>query len=159
MRTNGFTLIEVLIVIAIFALIILVAAPLSGYWVRDANRLEVEGQLTQAIGRAKAAALRNYMAATGENPVTAICLSATNLLTVREGTAGVAPDCDPAAGTQLWQAQLSEHVAVQAGGAALSCLCFTNKGLLTGTSTCNTCSTTTSFTLTAGGEPTSLVLY
>lgn len=159
MKIRGFTLIEVLIVIAIFALIILVAAPLSGYWVRDANRLEVEGQLTQATGRAKAAALRNYMAATGESPVTVICLSATNLLTVREGTAGVAPDCDPVTGTQLWQTQLSQNVTVQSGGANFSCLCFNNKGALTSNSTCNVCSTSNELTLTAGGEHTPLALF
>lgn len=159
MNMRGFTLIEVLIVIAIFSLIILVAAPLSGFWVRDANRLEAEAQLTQAMGRAKAAALRNHMAALGETPVTAMCLSDTNLLTVREGTPGNSPSCNPAAGTQLWKAQLSPHVTVQAGGADFSCLCFTNKGLLTDDTSCSVCSTTTEFALTAGGESVPVALY
>lgn len=161
MKNRGFTLIEVLIVIAIFALIILVAAPLTGFWVRDANLLEAEAQMTQAVGRAKAAALRNYMAAKGDDPVTVICLSDTNLLTVREGTAGVPPSCGTTpAGTQLWRAQLSTNVTVQANSADFSCVCFTNKALLTnGGATCSACSTSTQFSLSAGGEPTTLVLY
>jgi|SRR5690606_565123 len=155
MKKTGFTLIEILIVIAIFALIILVAAPLTGSWVSDANRLEAEAQLTQAIGRAKAAALRNHRAATGDNPVTAVCLSGNNELTIREGTDAAAPNCDPAAGTELWQVQINKNVTVQ----NFSCLCFTNKGLLTNDGACSSCSTTTEFSLTAGGESVPVTLY
>lgn len=161
MKKQGFTLIEVLIVIAIFALIVLVAAPLSGSWVRDANLLETEGQLTQAVGRAKAAALRNKVAATGDNPVSAVCLSNNNVLTVREGTAaGIAPHCTTPAGDQLWQTQVNTNVTVKANGAALSCMCFTNKGLLTAQGNCAGCSTSTSFNLSASGTtPQDFALY
>lgn len=154
MKIKGFTLIEVLIVIAIVALIVLVAVPLSGSWIRDANMLDAEGQLTQAVGRAKAAALRNKMAATGSNPVSAICLTAGNLLTVREGTAAnVAPSCAATpAGDQLWQTQINEHVSVKRDATnALTCLCFDSKGIVTTAGSCNSCATNASFLLTASG--------
>lgn len=162
MRNSGFTLIEVLIVIAIFAMIILVGAPLTGAWVTDANRLETEGQLTQAMGRAKAAALRNYMAATGDTPVTAICLADDNILTVLEGAPGTpsptSPDCNSATGTQLWRAKLHPKIVVQLNSEAFSCVYFNNKG--TPIKDCDsTLIEPPEFTLTAGGETESVALY
>lgn len=151
MKQRGFTLVEVLIVIAIIAVIIFIAAPLSGGWLRDANLLTAEAQLTEAIGRAKAASLRNSSAATGDNPVTAVCRSNGNLLTVREGTAAAAPSCSTPAGTQVWQAQIDTKVTVQVSGSTLSCLCFANKGQTTTSGTCSSCAASTSFTLSATG--------
>lgn len=174
MRNSGFTLIEVLIVIAIFAMIILVGVPLTGGWVTDANRLETEGQLTQAMGRAKAAALRNYMGATNEEdpvtkevaPVAAICLSDANLLTIRQGTPGsppTAPSCDPATGTQLWQAQLHKNikvkVKVQPDSADFVCMCFDNRGVPTQGGSCSSCTKSMDFSLIAGGETEPVALY
>jgi prepilin-type N-terminal cleavage/methylation domain-containing protein len=157
---SGFTLIEVMIVVAIIALVVLVTAPLSGHWVTDANRLEAEGQLNQAVGRAKASALRNYMGATGNTAVTAICLSNDNVLTVLEGTPGtpaVSPDCTTGTGTQLWRGKLHANITVQADAADFSCMCFDNRA--TPTSSCNTCSTSTKFSLTAGGETEPVAVY
>lgn len=157
---SGFTLIEVMIVVAIIALVVLVAAPLSGHWVTDANRLEAEGQLNQAVGRAKAAALRNYMGATGNTAVTAICLSNDNVLTVLEGTPGtpaVSPNCSSATGTQLWRAKLHANIGVQANAADFSCICFDNRAVPT--SSCNTCTTSMEFSLTAGGESAPVAVY
>lgn len=170
MKHRGFTLIEVLIVIAIFAVIILVAAPLSGYWVTDANRLETEGQLNQAISRAKAAALRNYMGATSEKdpatdevaPVAAMCLSDANLLTIRQGTPGsppTAPSCDTATGTQLWQAQLHKNITVQSNSADFVCMCFDNRGVPTKGGSCSSCTVSMDFSLIAGGETEPVALY
>lgn len=161
MRNSGFTLIEVLIVIAIFAMIILVGAPLTGAWVTDANRLETEGQLTQAMGRAKAAALRNYMAATGDTPVTAICLADDHILTVLEGAPGTpsptSPDCSSATGTQLWRAKLHPKIVVKLNSEAFSCVYFDNKG--TPIKDCASTISTLEFTLTAGGETEPVALY
>jgi prepilin-type N-terminal cleavage/methylation domain-containing protein len=158
MKQRGFTLIEVMIVVAIFALIVLVAAPLSGGWIRESDLVTAEAQLTEAIGRAKAAALRNGRAATDENPVAAVCRSDSNLLTVIEGTAAAAPSCAPT-GNQIWQAQLSSHVTVEVDSSNLSCLCFSNKGQLTTAGACGSCSTSTNFTLNAGSHTTNVAVY
>lgn len=153
--SKGFSLIEIMIVIAVIALVVLVAAPLTGNWVSDAKRIEAEAQLTQAVGRAKAAALRNHMAATGESPVTAICLSDSNLLTVLEGTAGAAPSCASAGGTKLWQAQLHKGISVKVDSNDFSCVCFNNKGLLTTSGSCSACATTSNLSLD-GEDPLAL---
>lgn len=159
MSMRGFTLIEILITIAIIALIILVAAPLSGGWVRDADLINTEAQLTEAVGRAKAAALRNNRAATGDNPAAVICRSNTNLLTVMEGTSAAAPSCTPT-GTQIWQAQIKSSITVEVNNTAFSCLCFNNKGATTISAPCsNTCATSTSFSLNASGHVTNVAVY
>lgn len=160
MKKSGFTLIEVMIVVSIIALIVLVAAPLSGHWVTDANRLEAEGQLNQAVGRAKASALRNYMGATEKSAVTAICLSSDNVITVLEGTPGtppVSPVCSSNTGTQLWRGKLHANIKVKADTADFSCMCFDNRAMPT--DSCATCSTSTQFSLTAGGESVPVVVH
>jgi|GEM_PF-811935 len=160
MKQSGFTLIEVMIVIAIVALIALVAAPLSGSWVRDADLLNAESQLTEAVARAKALSLRNSRAATGESPAAVVCRSSTNLLTVMEGSTATAPSCTPT-GTQVWRAQMKTNVSVQVDSKDLSCLCFNNKGAITTATPCTTsCATSTTFSLNAnGGEPLDVAIY
>lgn len=158
MKQYGFTLVELLIVVAILAFLTLAAAPLSGAWVQDADLLKVEGEFTQAIGRAKASALRNQRAALASEPVTAICVSNTKVLTVLEGTQATAPNCGTPAGTQLWTAQLDSDVSVTSSGNAVSCMCFDNRGLLT-TSSCAGCLTQSTFTLSAGSKNETVYIY
>lgn len=154
MRHNrGFTLIEVLIVIAILAAVILLAAPLTGSWTADASIQESEGQLKEAIGRAKSIAQRNQMMAVGETPVAAICISDTKALTVRKGGENTPPSCavNPA-GTQVWQAQISQKVAVKNGVNTVSCICFNNKGLISTAGNCAACTSSTELNLAVGNQ-------
>lgn len=164
---KGYTLIEVLIVIGIFAATVLTVAPLTGAWLREAQMVETEGELTQAIGRAKAIALRNEMAAIGNNPAAAICINrpaapALPTITVREGANGVSPSCEAVpAGVQAWQTPLRREVAITANNIDVNCICFDNRGLLTTAGGCGACSVNTVFTLAAGGgsEPLTVSLF
>lgn len=160
---KGFTLIEVLIVIAIIGALVLVAAPLTGGWVKEANITNVESAMNEAIGRAKAIALRNENAITGNNAVAAICIdSATRKLTVLESaSAGASPDCTTPTGAQVWQSQLSTDIAVTVAGASVTCLCFDNKSILTQASNCSTCTNATNFNLNSGGgiDPVSVSIF
>jgi type IV pilus assembly protein PilA len=159
-RKKGFTLIEILITISLLALIILVAAPFSGSWVGDARVLETEGQLTQAMGKAKAAALRNRMGAINNNPVAIICKNNTNLVTVVEGISGTAPNCSPLAGSQIWETQIHSTVTINVNNAAMSCLCLDNKGAVTtATAACSACSTATQFSLGSGSISSTVAIY
>lgn len=159
-KKRGYTLIEVLIVIAILASVILLTAPFSGSWIADANIQESEGQLKEAIGKAKSLALRNQMMARGDSPVAAICISNTQLLTVRKGEEGTPPSCTTPAGEQVWETQLSPRVTIKSDADALSCLCFNNKGMVTQNSSCAGCAGHTELDLKVGsGDTQTFAIY
>lgn len=139
--------------IGLIALLALAASPLSGMWISDANAQKVEGDLVQAIGRAKAIALRNPTGTINRDPVAAVCLNADRSLTVLQSTANTPPDCAANKGEQIWSTRLGEDVTVTTLNPAgnLSCLCFDNKAALT-QEKCLACSTTTTFTLVTRGK-------
>lgn len=168
MKQQGFSLIELMITVALIALLALMGTSLSGGWVKSADRLEAEGDLTQALGRAQAAALRNAMGASGNTAVAAVCLSNTNVLTVLEGippvttstpaVAAIPPNCATPTGKQLWQTQVDTDVVITHNTTAFTCGCFNNTGLFT-TTGCTGCITTPTFELTTGGSNEVVALY
>lgn len=160
-KVRGYTLIEVLIVIAILAAVVLLAAPISGSWIADSNIQEAEGQLKEAIGRAKSIALRNQMMARGDAPVAAICISTERALTVRKGTSAEPPECSSTPkGEQVWQSQINQKVTLKKDADTVSCLCFNNKGLTTIGGTCSACTSDTTLTLSVGsGTPETFAIY
>lgn len=157
---RGFTLIELMIVIALFAIIAFVATPITGAWIADADLMRTEGELHQAVGRAKSIALRNPAGASSGEAAGIVCISDTNALSVKQGNVDGAPDC-AAAGDVMWSVQLDEDVAITTdgvGSSALSCMCFNSKGLLTDVG-CSTCATDTTFTLAVGNKHVPVSLY
>lgn len=169
MKHRGFTLIEVMIVIALIAFIAVIGAPLGGGWVRQADLLEVEGDLTQAFGQARAAAMRNLPGVTGADPVAVVCVSNTGALEVRVGQRDFAvatpvltlPSCTALSGEVIWQTQLDTDVALTYNGTAFSCACFSSQGLLTTTaSQCTACiNQHTLLATVSGGTHETLSLY
>lgn len=163
MRQDGFTLIEILITIALVAIISLVAVPITSEWLRDSEVQVAEGQLTQAIGHAQASGIRNVPASTGDDHAAIICINTTtDALTVRESTSSVTADCTAAnTATVLWQAKLESRVElVDTSDNAVSCLCFNNKGLLTDQgSSCSSCFTGNDLKITSGSASTDFSIY
>lgn len=151
-QVRGYTLIEILIVIAILCALVLMAAPLTGGWTASAASQQAEGQMREAVGRAKSVALRNPVLASGDRPVSAICISQANVVTVKQGTGGTVPNCNSAGGEQLWKTELNGRIEVKSGGARMKCVCFNNKGLVTQHSACNSCAVNTTIGIAIGGR-------
>lgn len=152
-QQSGFTLIEIMVVIALIAFLALSVSPIGGSWVRSANVQKTEGNLMEAIGRAKAGALRNPTGLVGGLPVTAICLSDT--LVVLQSADSNPPNCTGLVGNQLWRIPIDTGVKITASSTsteAISCACFNNKGLLSTNETCSSCATTTTFHLSSGSK-------
>lgn len=159
-RNGGYTLIEILIVIAILATVVLMAAPLSGGWINASNLQESEGQLREAVSRAKSLALRNAIAAKGGMPVSAVCLNTSRELSVRQSAADTPLNCALAVGEKSWQASINEKMAIKHSGTAFTCVCFDNKALVTQAGTCSTCSSKPEFELIPNGsEAEALAIY
>lgn len=139
MMQKGITLIELMITILIIGLLAVAASPFTSGWVKDARVAEGAAMLEEAVGRAKAAAMRNTARVTGDSPASMLCLSATktkvNLIV--PATAGQVLTCNA---TPAWSADLSSVVTIKVDDLDWGCSCFNNKGLPTKPATCNTCS-------------------
>lgn len=152
---RGMTLVEVLIVIALFGILSMAGMAFTSGWVNSNRVLDGENLMRQAFSRAKATALRNQFGITGTEPAAVICI-ANDLLTVR-GAPSTANAASCSSTNILWRTELSPLLDIQAGGANLSCACLSNKGRLT-SSSCATCATTSTITLSSGDEDVSVTL-
>lgn len=123
---TGFTLVEMLVVLAIMALLLLAAAPLTLHWVHGAHTAEAKSKLALAYEQAKALALRNPCSAYGT--LAAATLKAelkgtTVHLTVLAGdAASTAAHCPflQARPNPQWQTDLPSGVALHIQGTALT---------------------------------------
>ncbi|MNO43262.1 Fimbrial protein precursor [compost metagenome] len=153
-RHAGFSLIELMIVVALIGILVGLAAPFTSTWTDSAQVREAEGLLNQGIGRAKAIALRNRFGMIDSQASALLCLSQDNLLSLHEAaSAGSEASC---ASPQTWSAQLPRRVALQNDGADFDCLALDARALPLGK---NGCSTSQSFALSAGKEHVDLKLH
>lgn len=154
-RQAGLTLVEMMIVVALIGLLALLATPLTTSWVHGARVGESLAAMEQAVGQAKAAALRNSAAMHGAKAASAICLSDDGVLSVRPAkpaapsVASAPANCSASGEAPLWSTQLPNSVTVKNDGQDWSCSCFTNKALLT-KSDCADCGDSLEFTVSSG---------
>lgn len=155
MRQTGLSMIELMIVVLLIGLLALAASPFTNAWVQGANVNKTLALLEQAVGSAKAAALRNTAGTRGQNTSSALCLSGRDLRLV---PAAAVADCT--AGAALWSGRVPDGVQIQMANVDWRCSCFTNRGLLTRTeASCNACGETLTFTVSAGGERETITLH
>lgn len=153
---RGFTLIELMVTLAILAMLLLMAAPLAADWVHGARTLQARGTLVQGFENAKALALRNPCAdpnATGTPAAAALeakiegTTVTLNVLALPQGVSGCALlDARP---NPQWTARLPDGVGLTLNGTPLTSsstpppVKLDNRGVPT---------TSTSFILRRGGH-------
>lgn len=153
---RGFTLIELMVTLAILAMLLLMAAPLAADWVHGARTLQARGTLVQGFENAKALALRNPCAdpnATGTPAAAALeakiegTTVTLNVLALPQGVSGCALlDARP---NPQWTARLPDGVGLTLNGTLLTSgttpppVKLDNRGVPT---------TSTSFILRRGGH-------
>ena len=79
-RQGGFTLVEVMVTIALLGILALVAAPYTIAWVDEARVGEARAQLSRAYSHAKSIALRNPNEVTGNEVAASVTLSGDDIL-------------------------------------------------------------------------------
>lgn len=144
--SRGFSLIELLVVLAVSGIILASSIPLGSQWIKSANLSSADGELSHAIGIAVATALRNEQALDSVEPAAALCLSDTNQLSVLEANTSGLPNCTGGTGTSVWSSSIPSNTAITANGNDISCMCFNPYGQLTQNS-CSSCTIETTLNL------------
>ncbi len=112
-RHTGFTLIELMVTIAIMTILMLLAIPLTMSWVNSAQVGETKSLLMQGFGHAKSVALRNPDAikASDSDRVAGLKLidGATLLVCKGDPTLGA---CAEGGGNLVWQTDLTRGTGV-----------------------------------------------
>lgn len=143
---RGFTLIELMITIAVFALLLAIGAPLTRAWSDSAHQREAASLLQQGLSRAKATALRNVGGVLNPEPAAVLCHSGQTLMLFQLDK-GQSVDCTAVKGS-LWSAVLPGSASLQSQGSEMSCVAFDNRGLPVSGSSC----ATTTLQVLAGNE-------
>jgi len=139
---QGFSLIELMVTLALMAFLLFLGAPLTSAWNDGAQQQTAASLLREGIGRAKAQALRNPGGVVNaEEPAAALCqidqtLSLHRINKPNSGTASV--DCSSSA-TVIWTAQLPSKATIKlSDDSNFTCSAFNNRGLpITAGGTCS----------------------
>src|SRR5690554_3381020 len=103
---RGFSLVELMIVLALLGFLLMLAVPLTNSWSASAKLRDAENLLQQGVGRSKALAQRNTLGVTGNQAAAHLCLDST--------TAKIelypADSCN---GSVIWSAQLPAGVSIK----------------------------------------------
>lgn len=131
-RAAGFTLMELMVTIAIMAFLLLAGLPFMNAWVDGVRQMQARNQLLDGIGQARALALRNPASLAADQPVAMLRMVG------REAQVVMSP-----AGTTVWTAQLHEAVVLNTVGktapstrtlkhgndARFRCVAFNSRGI------------------------------
>ncbi|WP_269751433.1 pilus assembly FimT family protein [Denitrificimonas caeni] len=138
--SRGFSLIELMIGLALLAFLIMLAAPFTNTWSDSAKLHEAESLLRQGVGRAKALAQRNEKGVTGSQAAAVLCNDNATLSLYQAATC---------TGTTVWSAKLPAVVIIKNSETVFGCLAISNRGLPVASNSCNLQS---EYTLSIGGK-------
>lgn len=154
---KGFSLIELLITIAIIAFLAMVALPMTSAWIDGPDVTRTQTNFARAYSLAKNIAIREGAAVTPNGATSALCVTSADdgtktVSVVKQSgevgdAAGRTPaDCQAATlaadpSPVVFSAELRPNVSIQYGTAApltdFTCACFTNNGAIAPNTTTN----------------------
>jgi prepilin-type N-terminal cleavage/methylation domain-containing protein len=137
-RGRGFGLIELMVTVAIVALLALVALPFSARWMESDRELQARGELMEALAHARSLALRNAEGLPPGVPVTCLRVVAGPVLELTKLTAG---QVCPTAGTVAWRATLHPRLTLREAGtkAPFKCVAFDSRAAAVQGAQASTC--------------------
>ena len=126
MAARGFSLVELMVTLAIVALLALMAMPFSTRWMDSDRQLQARGTLTEGVGQARALSLRNPGGIAHGSPAACLRLATDNVLEVARLAVGEA--C--ADGAVVWNGRLNSSIVLREPGTGtpFQCVAFDSRG-------------------------------
>jgi len=150
MPARGFSLIELMVTVAIMAFLLVTGLPLTLAWMADVHQRDAANTLAEGLSRAKAIALRNPAGQIDAGvPAAMLCMSGQRLYVPTSGDVASCADANPS-----WKASIPTGVAVVSSldVQPLHCVAYNNRGIpLSVPITGSTC-TTSSLNVTVGTQ-------
>lgn len=171
---KGFSLIELLITIALIGFLAFMALPMTAAWIDGPDVTKGSTLLQQAFAKAKNIAIREGATLGANEAAAVVCATTTDdVITVKvksqTGAVGDAgrtrPNCTNQ-GNEVFSAKLPRKVTFKLGANDVTCACFGSGGEIinAASASCDACVApatvnTTKFTITKGGESENVALY
>ena len=158
---SGFTLIELVVTLAIMATVLMLAMPLTGSWVDSATVVESKALLQQAYSRTRATALANPGGVAGEGVAAYMCLVDSKIY-VQSATLTTCGEINAETNIKFdWVGNLKPNVAVDTSQrATFVCMGMSNLGMpISGALNGATCTTDKILTVTKGEQSDEKTLY
>lgn len=126
---SGFTLLELMIVVAIIATLLLATSSLTSAWVDGTQVNNASSALQNAVNQARVAALRNANNKEQGLPVASVCIETgkIDVVLVANNTTYV---CHSAFSELIRTTKIGAGVSIEQSNVAVSCLTFNSNGLL-----------------------------
>ena len=129
---RGFSLVELMVTVAIMALLLLAAMPFTRDWVDGNRQMQVRNQLWEAGAQARSGALRNPDKGVGGNALAArLDFDGSSRLQVSDNDGSVIWQATVAGSPLLKRSSatpFADAAALKASSAGFSCLAFNNRG-------------------------------
>ena len=128
---RGFSLVELMVVIAILGILAVVAAPFTASWRQDADVRAAASTLELAFGKARALALRNpaemFETAAGVRQVASGVKRENAVLLVCEG-APTSANCTAGGSAEVWSGRFPDGVSITVNGGQMTAHGLDNTG-------------------------------
>jgi prepilin-type N-terminal cleavage/methylation domain-containing protein len=128
---KGFTLIELMVTLAVMSILLMAGVPLTQGWINSAHQRDAASVIQQGIARAKAMALRNPAGVIGsDKPAALLCRNDSTLVLAQPASNQNAFNCSQVGSAQIvWSSALPKQVTVESDDKAFQCVALDNRAL------------------------------